>query len=317
MTPVFALAAFALVLNAGARLLPLERVPAPAAIAIWLCVLSMGALGTIAMVATTIAYLPTTTIYSLIAGFCLHATLPIAPPHFDISGHTALHLAVTVPLTGLLLSMLWLVFRLARGWWVIRGQLRRSVLVDQRWTLIEDENIVIGVPLLGRRRIIVSDAALRLMDPPELEAGIQHEAGHIRRGHRWIILIGRSLAALSFAIPGTRRAETNLFHALERDADEYAIRQTGDPLSLASAICKAALGPGPARGIGLASGRVGLRLDHLEGRLKMAGSFTRRSIHLITITILASTLFFAVSTATWTAGARGVDHVWSLSSTDC
>jgi hypothetical protein len=56
------------------------------------------------------------------------------------------------------------------------------------------------------------------------------------------------VAGVARAIPGIRTGERELRFHIQRDADQYAVRTLHDPLSLASAICKAAGAPG----IGLA-----------------------------------------------------------------
>lgn len=306
-----------LLMVAVARLLPLDRVAAPTAIVTWLCVLTIGAICTISAIALTVIYLPETALYSFVASLCVHVTFPIISPHVGLSGHTALHAAMALPIVGLLASVLWLISRLTNGWWTLRARLRGSVETNEGLALIEDKEIVLGVAPLGRGRIVVSDTALRAMDPAELEAGLSHEAAHIRRGHRSITLVARLLAALGFLFPGTRQARRNLHQALERDADEYAVRKTNDPLSLASAICKVATGPNPAGEIGLAGGMVSRRLDYLEGHLPMAGPHVRRSMHLVATIFVAATIVFAASTSAWALGAPVGDHAWSITGTVC
>jgi Zn-dependent protease with chaperone function len=78
------------------------------------------------------------------------------------------------------------------------------------------------------------------LDDAELAAGLEHEWGHINRGHRLLSVLGHGLFALARLVPGTGLALRQLTLQLERDADEYAVRRTGDPLALASAICKSA-----------------------------------------------------------------------------
>lgn len=109
------------------------------------------------------------------------------------------------------------------------------------------------------------------------------------------MLAGRVLAALGFLFPGTRQAQGSLHQALERDADEYAVRRTRDPLSLASAICKAAAGPCRPGEIGLAGGRVSRRLDYLEGHLTLLGPSVRRRVNILSVFFVALTIVFAPS----------------------
>lgn len=310
------IAAFALAATAGVRLLPLDRVAASTAIVIWLCVLAVGSITTVLASAFAIAYLPETAVYSAISSLCVHVAAPVIP-HLGFSGHTALHVAMALPVLGILLSTLWLVSRLTNGWWVLRSRLRGSVETNEAWTLIQDDEIVLGVAPIGRGRIVISDTALRDMDSAEFEAGLSHEVGHIRRKHRPIMLAGRALAALGFAFPGTRQAQRNLHQALERDADEYAVRQTKDPLSLASAICKVAAGPRPTTEIGLAGGRVVRRLDYLEGRVTLLRPSARRRMHVLSVFFVALTILFAGSTSAVALGAPTGNHAWSISGTGC
>jgi Zn-dependent protease with chaperone function len=312
-----AIAATVLTMTAGARLLPLDRVAAPTAIVTWLCVLSVGAISTISAAALAIIYLPETAIYSFVASLCLHVTFPVVSPHIGFSGHTALHAAMVLPMVGLLGSTVWLMSRLTNGWWTLRSRLRGSIETNDGFAIIEDDEIVLGVAPLGRGRIVVSDTALRTMDPAELEAGLSHEAGHIRRGHRSITVVARVLAAIGFVFPGTRHAQRNLIQALERDADAYAVRQTRDPLALASAICKAATGPRPAQGIGLAGGMINRRLDYLEGHRTLAGPSVRRFMSFVAIIFVAATMVFAASASAWALNAPAGNHAWSIGGTDC
>lgn len=317
MSLAIAIGAATLLMTVGVRFLPLDRVAASTAIVIWMCVLSVGVIATATASALAIAYLPETPIYSVIAGFCVHIAVPVLLPHLGFSGHTALHVAMALPVVGILASALWLASRIANGWLILRARVRETAETNDKWTLIEDDNIVLGVAPIGRTRILISDTALKAMDSAELEAGLSHEVGHIRRRHRPIMLAARMLAALGFLFPGTRQAQRSLHQALERDADEYAVRQTKDPLSLASAICKAAASPCHAGEIGLAGGRVSRRLDYLEGHLTLLGPSVRRRMNMLSVFFVALTILFAASMSSVAVGAPTGDHVWSISGTGC
>lgn len=91
---------------------------------------------------------------------------------------------MALPVIGILASTIWLASRVTNGWWTLHARLRGSIQTSDAWTLIEDDEIVLGVAPIGRRRIVISDAALKAMDSAELEAGLSHEVGHIRRKHR-------------------------------------------------------------------------------------------------------------------------------------
>jgi Zn-dependent protease with chaperone function len=106
---------------------------------------------------------------------------------------------------------------------------------------------------LVRPRVLVSAGALLALDDDELDASLDHERGHIARGHRYVMLVCELARALGRFIPGTRTAARELLFHLERDADRFALSRRHDPTALASAICKAALHR-PPQGLTLALG---------------------------------------------------------------
>ncbi len=300
----------ALAIVIGARFMPLDRAPASTAIVVWLCTLFVGAAATIAAAAFALAYLPQTSFYALVAELCLHSTVPFVRPHLVFSGHVALHVAMILPSLALACSAVWLVTRVANGWWRLRSRLREAGTSKEGCSVIQDDEIVMGVAPVGRGRIIVSDTTLRTMDDQEFEASLSHELGHLRRGHRPIMLISRALAALSFPFPGSRQARDQLLQALERDADEYAVRQNRDPLALASAISKAATGPRPIGEIELAGGVVSRRLDYLEGGVQLAGPTQRRAVRAFCSMFVTGTLTFAVVVVMWAQQLPVAGHNW-------
>ena len=301
----------------GARFMPLGRVPASTAIVVWLCTLFVGAASSVAAAVAALAYLPQTDLYALIAGVCLHTAVPIVSPHLMFSGHVALHIAMVLPFLALSFSGLWLLTRVANGWWRLRSRLREAGTSKEGCLVIRDQKVVVGVAPVGRRRIVISDTTLRVMDEHEFEASLHHELGHLRRGHRSILLISRTLMALSFPFPGSRHAGDQLLQSLERDADEYCVRHTHDPLALASAICKAATGPGLTGEMGLAGGMVSRRLDYLEGGVQPAGSNQRRSIQALCSVFVAGTFTFAIVGTLWASGLPVGGHSWVVAGLLC
>jgi hypothetical protein len=192
-----------------------------------------------------------------------------------------------------------MLFSLGRASVLLRAHVKRRCLGEAMGcTVVEDDGIVVAVPRLGRSRIVLSRAALELMDREELEASIAHEQAHTTRGHRSILVLGSLLAASGRLLPGTRAAENALILSIERDADEYAVRETQKPLALASAICKAAGDRGPASAFAALAGRGGLavRLEYLVsgGRQRTSVVFERTMLILaalmcaVTITLIAS-----------------------------
>lgn len=245
--------------------LPLHRVAPRTAATVWLLTLWLRALVTIGSAIFFFVYLPQTHLFQEVARWCFHNVIPILSGHFGFSAHPLAHFAVVLP--GLMLagSVLWMLTGLVRAWVSLQLHLARRVLGTgpEGATVVDDDAIVVAVTRLGRARILVSRAALGAMDEAELAASLAHEQGHVRRRHRPILVLGSLLAALARPLPGTRVAQRGLIFNLERDADEYAVERTRDPLALASAIGKTAATalPGTAGLVG--RGGVALRMRYL------------------------------------------------------
>ncbi|MBN1529237.1 MAG: M56 family metallopeptidase [Thermoleophilaceae bacterium] len=245
--------------------LPLQAVSPLLASTIWLLALALRALIAAGGAIFVFVYLPQTRLFEVIGDWCLHEVVPLLAMHLGFSGHPVAHAVVVVPALALAASLLWALVGLARGWLSLRRLLDGSA-GEGPWgsTLVPDDRVVVAATALGRGRIILSSAAVGNLDKDELRAGLAHEMGHLRRRHRPLSLLASVLAAVAFPLPGTRRAERELAFQLERDADEYAVRETRDPLALASAICKAAQSQLPEPAYLLAGrGRIARRLDIL------------------------------------------------------
>ena len=254
--------------------LPLHRVAPRTADSVWLLALWLRALLTVASAIFFFVYLPQTHLFAEVARWCLHNVIPVLSGHNGFSGHPVAHVAVVLPGLMLAASVLWMLAGLVRAWVALRLHLARRALGTgpEGATVVDDDAIVVAVTRLGRARILVSRAALGAMDEAELAASLAHEQGHVRRRHRPVLLCGAVLAALARPLPGTRAAQRGLVFNLERDADEYAVERTRDPLALASAIGKTASVPLVGT-TGLAGkGGVALRMKYLidGGRCRSA-----------------------------------------------
>lgn len=262
-------ATFGLVLTAAIatpHLLPLQRVTPIWAAAIWLATLALRALLAVVAAVFFFVHLPQTGLFEVLSHWCLHQLLPLLGTELGISEHPVAHAAGLVPAVVLVSSFIWLLFALIRSWVALAHLLRRAVGEGPGGsTVVHDPALLVAATRVGRPRILVSDAALRAMDPQELEASLAHETGHLQRRHRPILLAGSVLAAVARILPGTDGARRELHFHLERDADEYAVSRTSDPLALASAICKAAV-TAPRGLIALRGrGHARLRLGYLVG----------------------------------------------------
>ena len=289
------------------HVLPLHRVTPISAATVWL--LSLGLRATIAISAAVFLFLflPGAGLVHVAQRWCFHTLLPFLTEQFGLRGHSLADAASLLPGLTLAASLLWVTFGLARGSLALRLFLRRRRrgYGPLGSTIVDEEAVFVALTGVGRGEIVISRAALEAFDGEELAASVAHERGHLQRRHRSVLLIGRILAALGRPIPGTRRAERELAFSLERDADEYAVRETRDPLALASAICKAATGPAAVPSvIGLRGrGNLVLRLEYLvDGGHQRAAASLERVARAIAVALAASVLLAAVAVPTVALG---------------
>ena len=278
-------ATFGLVLTAAIatpHLLPLQRVTPIWAATTWLATLALRALLAVVAALFVFVHLPQTGLFEVLTHLCLHQVLPVLGTELGVSEHPVAHAAELLPAAVLVSSLIWLVFALTRSRIALARLLRRAIGEGPGGsTVVRDPGLLVAATRLGRRRIVVSDAALRAMDAQELEASLAHENGHLMRRHRPILLAGSVLAAVARLLPGTDAARRELHFHLERDADEYAVACTRDPLALASAICKAATtaprGLIALRGRSHARLRLGYLVDDKPRRAGRAVEFATRA----------------------------------------
>lgn len=289
--------------------LPLERVNPAVAAVVWLAVLGLRAVLVLGIVLAALLLLPATPLFERVADGSLH--MIGEPVHTDLSGEPVAHFAALAPPALLALSLLVFLGGVTRGALLLRRELvRRSLGRGPGGSLVvADRGMLVAVPGLGCRRIVLSDRALAELDGAELAACLAHERGHLRHGHRAAGLVGNLLVVLGRPLPGGRAALRGLLLSLERDADEYAVARTGDPLALASAICKVA-GGSARRGVrGLAFGLDGCggtpaRLDGLMAGGRQRGSAPLERAVLVAAVLLSALLVgAAVGLALWLADA--------------
>jgi len=301
------------------HLLPLHAVRPATAALVWLSALAVRALIAIGGALFTFVYMPQTGVYDAVAHWCWHEIVPAVTAHLGLSGHPVIHAAILLPGLALAASLLWLMFGFARAWLLLRARLRMAVGVGPLGsTVIEDRDVVVGVTQVGRGRIVVSRRTFGVMDSSELEASLSHELGHIDRRHRPLLLVAAVLVALGRLLPGTARAERELRFSLERDADEYAVRRTRDPLALASAICKAATARPLAAAVGLGGGgRVALRLDYLSGRAPRASRALERSARGLGVALVLIALGLSATLPSWALTLPSSEHTLSDAGSHC
>jgi hypothetical protein len=287
------------------HLLPLHRVTPIWAAMIWLAALGLRALVAAGGAIFVFVYLPQTEFLRALAEWCLHELLPLVATHLGLSDHPLAHAAAILPGLVLAGSLLWLLFGLARAWLALRRSLARALGEGPfGTTVVDDRRVLFAVTSFGRKRILISEPALRAMDEEELMASFAHEAGHIHRRHRPLLLLASVLASLGRALPGTRAAEREFAFHIERDADEYAVARTSDPLALASAICKVATGTKAELAALGGQGRVAVRLGYLvDGAPSRGGKVLERTTRAVAVVLAAIVLTLASTLPAWALSA--------------
>lgn len=251
---------------AAPHVLPFDRVAPARMAAVWFLALLLRALTAAGVALLLVADLHGPHPILTIDDWHPQHALSLASATLDVAVHPTAHLVALVPLLLLGAPLAWLAISLARDVLVLRRLLASRVHGGPpEITIVRDDRVLVAVAGLGRGRVLMSDGALLALDADEFEASVAHEIGHLRRRHRPLLVIARLFAALAWMLPGTRRARRQLIASLECDADDYAVRSTGNPLALASAICKAAA-TAPATVMALRGpAPVTLRLQRLLG----------------------------------------------------
>lgn len=121
------------------------------------------------------------------------------------------------------------------AWWRAR-RLRARVLADlwlgERRAIAGHSVVVLPVerPLAlsvehrGTAAIVVSDGLLRLLDGPQADAVVRHEAAHVRHGHQRLLSLAGLADGVLGAIPAAAHSAAALRLGVERWADEDAAR---------------------------------------------------------------------------------------------
>jgi Zn-dependent protease with chaperone function len=297
------------------HLLRLERVAPTSAAAVWFFALCLRALAAVAFATYMLIYLPQTPRFAGFADWCFNVVVPLVSLDVHVPGLRLADGAAVIPTFVLGISLAAAGFHLLRARFYARRLVKQLSIGDGPLgsTVLASEEVLLAVTQLGPPRLLVSGKTLETLDEEELAAGLQHELGHLRRAHRPILLAASVLRALARWQPGAKAAYRELSFSLERDADEYALEQTRNPLALASAICKAALAQRdaiPAMGL-RGESRVSLRLEYLlAGGRQRAGARVERAAQMLAALMLALVLFMAVAAPVWAMARPGsLPHV--------
>ncbi len=266
--PALELAVLGLAAVAVPHLLPQRSLPPILGVWMWFTALMLRASIVVGGVAVILFVAPSTWQFASLSDWCLHTVVPYLSTHLGLDGHAIGHLAVFIPALVLVAVLASVTIELVRT----SRRLLRWIETTSLGPGPEGSHIVGGSAVLLattgllRPKLLVSAGALVSLSDRELRAGLAHERGHLRRGHRFFATASVTLHRCARIVPGSGRAFEWLHFHLERDADEYACRTTRDPEGLAGAIAAAAgadRAPLPMPALGIANGSVAARLEAL------------------------------------------------------
>jgi hypothetical protein len=234
------------------HLLHLHRVPPVPAVAVWLSSLALRAFACLLAATFLIFFLPGSGLFVTLSHWCAQVAVPGSGSSLALEGHAIAQVALLAPAALLGASLAWISVATVRDLRAARHVIAAHAvgLGPRGSVIVGGADVQFAVAGLVHPRIMVSAGALTALDDAELAAALNHEAGHIARRHRFVMLLAVGLRALGRPVPGGRRAVRELVFHLERDADRWALRRQDDRRALASVICKAAAAPPGATGLG-------------------------------------------------------------------
>lgn len=241
--------------------------------------------------------MPATSSFQHLSSWCFHTVAPYFSLHIGLNGHAIGHTAVLVPASMIIAMLASAGFGSWRAKLVVRGWIRSNSIGSgpSGSVIVGGSQVLLATTGIRHPQVVVSAGALMSLDDEELSAGLEHERGHVRRGHQFVALAAVVLYGCCRFLPGTRSILDQLQFQIERDADEYALRRTGDPTSLAGAIFKAASplnAPGAIHGLG--GSDVGDRIEALQLRVSRSPLLTASGVILTGSLVAASAAVLAM-----------------------
>jgi Zn-dependent protease with chaperone function len=258
---------------AAPHVLRFDAAPPPLAAGVWLCALLLRAVASLLAAVSLELLVPRTRAYEPLSHTCV----------LGLTGHWIGDGALALPALVLAGSAIASIAQLWRAAKAVRRLTSRRVVGDGPGgsLVVADGELLVAAAGLRRPRVLVSVGALVALDEQELAASLEHERGHIARGHRYALAVAELARAVGCFLPGTRAAARELLFHLERDADRFALARRHSPAVLASAICKAALHE-PPKGLTLALGGRGVVTRRVRQLLENA-PLGRPSIALLAL----------------------------------
>ncbi|MBI4939381.1 MAG: M56 family metallopeptidase [Actinobacteria bacterium] len=181
----------------------------------------------------------------------MHACAAAMDQAYRAPGDALLHAGGAVLALGI---TAWVPVQFAVSWWSVSRQRARHArdlrLIARPGPLpgvvVLDHHVPAAYCLGGRRgAVVVTSAALVVLDAAELEAVLAHEAAHRTGRHHLVLTATRALSKCLALLPMARRAVSAVHELLEMMADDAAVAAAGSGATR-SALLKIA-DPGSGR----------------------------------------------------------------------
>lgn len=244
MTITVLAAAFLAILAGLPRVVSLDHAAPLAAALGWLAALAARAV-LVLLTAFSAALHLAPPLMAAVGDWCVAVPIAGTDAELVVTGHAVVLVAVLLPSAVVLVSSLRTLRRTGRDARRIRRVLGQTTVLTAPGgvVVLSGSGVLLATAGITRPRVVVSAGALVRLADDELAAGLDHERGHIRHGHRFVVFAADVLLGIAWFLPGAREAHTEARYHLERDADQWSLGRGHDPAALARAICAAALSP--------------------------------------------------------------------------
>jgi Zn-dependent protease with chaperone function len=167
--------------------------------------------------------------------------------------------------------------------------------------LIVDHPAAAAYCLPGRAgHVILTSAAIALLDDDELTAVMAHERSHLRRRHHIVLGAAHAMARAVPWLPGMRTAHQEQVRLVEMVADDAAARSS-TPQAVASAVLRLAEGAGPPPALAAAETAAAQRVERMLADLSPLGTVTR-ALACATVALVAAAPLLVAAAPALTAG---------------
>jgi Zn-dependent protease with chaperone function len=153
--------------------------------------------------------------------------------------------------------------------------------------------------------IVLTSAALAVLDPAQLTAVLAHERAHLAGRHHLLIALTRALAASFPAVPLFTRGPQEVARLAEMCADDAAARHSGRPTLIAALLAMGTGAAVPAAGLAATGCAITARVQRLL-EPPCRARHARYRLALIAVIILLALVSGLVTTFATVIAAHGI-----------